>query len=235
MAFDPRAFHEANSPVPVLTRPEFLPIVASSALAAILIRKSSGRISGFVIEGPTAGGHNAPPRGSMKLTSDGEPVYGPRDVVDLATMRELGYPFWLAGGYGSRERFQEALAQGAAGVQVGTAFALCVESGLIPEVRRALIAKALAGQAKIRTDPVVSPAGFPFKVAQLEGSLSEEGVYRSRKRVCDLGFLREVYRRPDGSIGYRCPAESEASFVAKGGAVEDTAGRACLCNAPAPA
>lgn len=231
MAFDPRAFHEANSPVPVLTRPEFLPIVASSALAAILIRKSSGRISGFVIEGPTAGGHNAPPRGTMKLTPDGEPVYGPRDVVDLATMRELGYPFWLAGGYGSRERFQEALAQGAAGVQVGTAFALCVESGLIPEVRRALIAKALAGQAKIRTDPVVSPAGFPFKVAQLEGSLSEEGVYRSRKRVCDLGFLREVYRRPDGSIGYRCPAESEASFVAKGGAIEDTAGRACLCNA----
>lgn len=231
MVFDPRAFHEDGAPVPALKRPAFLPIVASSVLANILIKKSGGRVSGFVIEGPTAGGHNAPPRGQLVLSAEGEPVYGPRDVVDLAIMRDLGYPFWLAGGYGSRERFQEALAQGAAGIQVGTAFALCVESGLVPEVRRALISKALSGKAKVRTDPVISPTGFPFKVAQLEGSLSEEEVYRNRRRVCDLGFLREVYRRPDGTIGYRCPAESQTSFVAKGGAIEDTAGRACLCNA----
>lgn len=231
MTFDPRTFHEEDSPVPVLKRPAFLPIVASTVLASMLIRRSSGKIDGFVIEGPTAGGHNAPPRGAMKLTESGEPVYGPRDVVDLVAMKELGYPFWLAGGYGSRERFQEALANGAAGIQVGTAFALCVESGLIPEIRRALVAKALAGTAKVHTDPVVSSTGFPFKVAQLENSLSEKDVYLARKRVCDLGFLRELYRRPDGSIGYRCAAESVASYVAKGGTEADTVGRACLCNA----
>ena len=39
----------------------------------------------------------------------------------------LGLPFWLAGGYGSAEKLKEALAEGAAGIQVGTAFAFCDE------------------------------------------------------------------------------------------------------------
>ena len=26
-------------------------------------------------------------------------------------------------------------------------------------------------------------------------------------RVCDLGILRQLYKRPDGSVGYRCRAE----------------------------
>ena len=60
---------------------------------------------GFVVEGPIAGGHNAPPRGQLQLDERGEPVYGERDVVDLEQMQALGVPFWLAGAYGSRERF----------------------------------------------------------------------------------------------------------------------------------
>ncbi|MEZ6080571.1 MAG: hypothetical protein R3C56_34330 [Pirellulaceae bacterium] len=47
--------------------------------------------------GPTAGGHNAPPRGKLPLNERGEPVYGPRDAVDMAAIAELGLPFWLAG------------------------------------------------------------------------------------------------------------------------------------------
>jgi nitronate monooxygenase len=231
MEFDPRAFAEDGCSLTSLQKPAFVPIVASSVLATMFARKCGDSIAGFVVEGPTAGGHNAPPRGALKLTSEGEPVYGPRDVVDLAAMRELGHPFWLAGGYGSAGRLAEALAEGAAGVQVGTAFALCVESGLIPEVRHALISTALSGQARVRTDPTVSPTGFPFKVARLDGTLSERSVYDARRRVCDLGFLREAYRRSDGQIGFRCAAESEVSFVAKGGPKDDTVGRACLCNA----
>ena len=231
MAFDPRAFHEGGAALPPLQRPEFLPIVASVVLATMMVRRASGRLSGFIVEGPCAGGHNAPPRGPPKLSPAGEPIYGPRDVVDLAALKALGLPFWLAGGYSSRERLQSALAQGAAGIQVGTAFALCVESGLVPAVRRELVRKALAGQAKVRTDPLISPTGFPFKVAQLEGTLSEKAVYDQRRRVCDLGFLREAYRRENGSIGYRCPAEAESAYTAKGGAAADTVGRACLCNA----
>ena len=229
--FDPGAFREASDELPDLTRPKFLPIVSSATLATVLCRRAAGGIAGFVIEGPRAGGHNAPPRGQVTLSDDGQPVYGPRDSVDLAAIRELGLPFWLAGAYGSPERVREASDEGAAGVQVGTAFALCVESGLAADVRQTLISEALRGDARVLTDPDASPTGFPFKVAGLAGSLSESEVYEQRKRVCDLGFLREPYCREDGTIGYRCPAEPEAAYTAKGGKPEDTVGRKCLCNA----
>ena len=231
MTLDPAAFMEAGQPLPPLAKPAFLPIVSSGTLATMMVRRIKGDMAGFIIEGPLAGGHNAPPRGQMQFTADGQPVYGSRDVVDLAVFRELGLPFWLAGGYGSPEKIKEALALGASGVQVGTAFALCLESGLAPGIRRELAAKALAGKARVFTDPQASPTGFPFKVAELEGTLSDEAVYRLRKRVCDLGFLRELYRKPDGAIGYRCAAEPERAFLAKGGSAENLAGRKCLCNA----
>jgi nitronate monooxygenase len=228
--FDPAVYLAEVPGLAPLYRPDFLPIVSSDALAAILVRKSNGSIQGFVVEGPLAGGHNAPPRGLLQLTPDGQPIYGSRDSADLAALRKLGLPFWLAGSCGSPEGLQAALAQGAAGIQVGTAFALCVESGLVPEIRRSLIAKSLAGDAHVFTDPAASPTGFPFKVVQLEGSLSEASVYQQRRRICDLGFLREAYRKEDGSVGYRCPAEPEASFLAKGGKPEELIGRKCVCN-----
>src|SRR5690606_8860414 len=52
-----------------------------------------------------------------------------------------------------------------------------------------------------------------------------------RARVCDLGYLRTAYRTPDGRLGYRCAAEPVDTYVKKGGALEDTVGRKCLCNA----
>lgn len=227
--FDPALFIEGATP-PALLRPDFLPIISSDSLATMLLRRAGGSVEGFVIEGPLAGGHNAPPRGPLKLTEDGQPVYGARDVVNLEAMRKVGLPFWLGGAYGSPEKLREALAEGAAGVQVGTAFALCEESGLVPETRRALVRQALEGRAHVHTDPVVSPTGFPFKVARLEGSLSEAGVFAARRKFCDLGYLREAYVKEDGTVGYRCPAEPDAAFVAKGGDPADTAGRKCICN-----
>jgi nitronate monooxygenase len=230
LEFNPADFHETATPLDPLPRPVFLPIISSDALAGILYRKSNGPIDGFVIEGPLAGGHNAPPRGALSLTPSGEPIYGPRDLVDLKAMRELGLPFWLAGSYGSAKGLQAALKEGASGIQVGTAFALCVESGLTPDIRRALIRKALAGKARVFTDPLASPTGFPFKVAELEGTLSDPAIYKQRRRLCDLGFMRQAYQKEDGTIGYRCPAEPENVFVAKGGKLEETVGRKCLCN-----
>jgi len=105
-----------------------------------------------------------------------------------------------------------------------------VESGMTSDVRLALIRKALAGEGRAFTDPVASPTGFPFKVAQLEGTLSEASVYEQRRRVCEMGFLREAYRKDDGSVGFRCPAEPVAVYLAKGGKIEDTVGRKCICN-----
>jgi len=90
---------------------------------------------------------------------------------------------------------------------------------------------ATAAQADVFTDPLASPTGFPFKVANASGTLADASLYDSRKRVCDLGFLREAYRRDDGAVGFRCPAEPVDAYVAKGGAEARTAGRKCLCNA----
>jgi NAD(P)H-dependent flavin oxidoreductase YrpB (nitropropane dioxygenase family) len=93
--FDPAAF--CGGRAPILKRPYFLGIVASATLAITLARKSNGQVNGFVVEGETAGGHNAPPRGALQLNALGEPIYGPRDVADLEKIRELNLPFWLAG------------------------------------------------------------------------------------------------------------------------------------------
>lgn len=216
---------------PALTRPAFLAIVSSDVLAKTLLRKSNGRVDGFVVEGPRAGGHSAPPRGRMELSARGEPVYGERDRVDLEKIRALGRPFWIAGGCGSPEGLAEALAAGAAGVQVGSAFALCAESGLRADFRRTLLDQAIAGEVSVFNDPHASPTGFPFKVAALEGTLSEDAVYAARPRICDLGYLREAYRASDGSVGFRCPAEPVSVYVSKGGDEAETRGRKCVCNA----
>ena len=229
MRFDPQDY--AEGPLPVLERPRFLAIVSSNTLAATMLRRASGRVDGLIIESPTAGGHNAPPRGKGGLDATGQPVYGERDRVDVAELRRLGVPFWMAGGYGKAEKLREALDQGAAGVQVGTVFAFSEESGLRHDLKKMLVAQAAQGMAKVFTDPQASPTGFPFKVAQLAGTYSDQGVAAARTRVCDLGYLREAYWTEDGKIAYRCAAEPASSYVAKSGKIEDTYGRKCLCNA----
>jgi nitronate monooxygenase len=229
MQFDPAEY--AEGPLPILHRPQFLAIVSSNTLATTMLRRATGRVNGLILETPTAGGHNAPPRGKLQLNESGEPVYGVRDQVDIAGLRALGVPFWLAGGYGSAAKVREALDQGAAGVQVGTAFAFSEESALRPDLKASLLAQAMAGTGQVFTDPLASPTGFPFKVAQVEGSYSDAEVAAARPRICDLGYLRDPYATPDGNIGYRCAAEPVANFVAKGGKVEETVGRKCLCNA----
>jgi nitronate monooxygenase len=216
--------------VPALRRPRFVAIVASSTLATTLARKSTGRVDGFVVEGESAGGHNAPPRGPLQLSTRGEPVYGPRDVPDLDAIRDLGLPFWLAGSYGRPGGLAAAQALGATGIQVGTAFAFCEESGLDPSLKRRVLAMSRDGAVRAFTDPLASPTGFPFKVVPVPGSVAEPTTYDARERVCDLGYLRQPYRRADGGVGYRCPAEPVDDFVRKGGRLEDTRGRRCVCN-----
>ncbi len=166
----------------------------------------------------------------MRLNERGEPVYGERDRPDLAAMRAIGRPFWLAGSFGTPQRLREALEAGATGVQVGTAFAFCEESGLEPALRRHILDMARRGEIDVRTDPRASPAGFPFKVLHLPGSVSETAVYQQRSRVCDLGYLRHAYRRDDGTLGWRCPAEPIEAWTAKDGSFEETTGRKCVCN-----
>jgi NAD(P)H-dependent flavin oxidoreductase YrpB (nitropropane dioxygenase family) len=211
-------------------RPQLLAIVASHVLASYLARDRATRPDGFVVEGPVAGGHSAPPRGPLVLDEEGEPVYGLRDVVDLDKMALLGLPFWLAGGYASPALLQQSRRAGAAGVQVGSAFALCEESGLLASIKRAVIEHVLVADLPVRADPRASPTGFPFKVAELPGTVAEPPVYESRDRVCDAGYLRAPYHKQGAEIGYRCPAEPLPTYLRKGGKMAETVGRYCLCN-----
>jgi NAD(P)H-dependent flavin oxidoreductase YrpB (nitropropane dioxygenase family) len=216
--------------LPRLRRPKFLAIVSAHVLAAYLAREDSTRPDGFVIEGPTAGGHNAPPRGRLTLDEIGQPVYGPRDVADLDKVAAVGLPFWLAGSFGTPEQVSAALAAGATGVQVGTLFALSEESGFTETLRQELLSRLGSGTLEVFTDPLASPTSYPFKVASLPGTLSDSTVYAERPRLCDLGYLREPYETEDGGIGYRCPGEPVPLYLHKGGKIEDTVGRKCLCN-----
>jgi Dioxygenases related to 2-nitropropane dioxygenase len=163
----------------------------------------------------------------MQLNDRGEPIYGERDAVDLEKLKELGLPFWLAGGTGSPERLTEALASGAAGIQVGTLFAFAEESGFADHLKRDVLDHASRGEVDVITDPRASPTGYPFKVVSWPGD--EEAQPRQRK--CDLGYLRVAYRRDDGRTDYRCAAEPVEDYVRKGGLEADTVGRKCLCNA----
>lgn len=215
-----------------VTRPAFLAIVSSHVLAVMLATKIDTPPDGFIVEAPTAGGHNAPPRGKRQLNAAGEPVYGDRDVPDLTVIADLGLPFWLAGGAAHPDWVRHALELGATGVQVGTAFAYCEESGFDPDVKRRVLESSRQGEATVVTDPLASPSGFPFKVVQLDRTLSDPEVYEERTREpCEVGFLRSAYRTDEGTIGWRCPAEPVDTYVGKGGAADDTAGRKCLCNA----
>ncbi|MFI7542818.1 nitronate monooxygenase [Actinoplanes sp. NPDC049599] len=213
-----------------LRRPRLLAIVSSATLALYLARDEATRPDGFILEAAVAGGHSARPRGRLTLDDEGEPVYGPRDRLDLPKVAALGLPFWLAGGQAAPERLAAARAAGATGIQVGTAFALCRESGLADTLKQQLLSGAADETLVVHNDVRASPTGFPFKLVALPGTAADEQVYADRPRLCDLGYLRTPYRRDNGAVGYRCPAEPVAEYVRKGGAVEDTVGARCLCN-----
>ncbi|MBT3321435.1 MAG: nitronate monooxygenase [Anaerolineae bacterium] len=231
MDFDPKAvFSNVAEKVQNLLRPNFLPIISSVVLAKTLIRRSTGKVNGFVVEGHIAGGHNAPPRGKMQLDKNGEPIYGEKDTPKLDKIKELGLPFWLAGGFASPKRLKEAQDAGAEGIQAGTIFAFSNESGMTDKEKRDVIQKVVDEAAEVFTDPRVSPTGYPFKVVQMENTMSTPAIYEARPRLCDIGLLREAYKRDDGKVGYRCAAEPKDQYIKKSGKAEDAEGRGCLCN-----
>ncbi len=237
-AADPQAHQITFNPkdllpnlVTPMKRPLFFPVIASATLAAMLAKRCKGKIDGLIIEGPSAGGHNAPPRGPQKLTVEGEPLYGPRDDVKLDAIKKLNIPFYLAGSFGSPEKLTQALADGAAGVQVGSLFAFCNESGLRDDLKNNALQQCKQGSPSVFQDPVASPTGFPFQVLAIPDTLSDRDLYEKRDRICDLAYLREAYQRDNGSLGWRCPSEPTDAYLAKGGKLENTQGRKCLCNA----
>ena len=224
---DPACLVPEVKPLPC---PRFYPIISSDLLAGILFKKlPAGSVAGWIVEGWSAGGHNAPPR-NKGADEAHNPVYDARDTPDLARIAALGLPFYLAGGYGTPEKLQEALAAGAAGIQVGSLFSLADESGYPAAEKRALIGGIHRGELTIRTDGRASATGFPFKVVEMAGTLGIPDTYAQRARICDLGYLQQAYVDSRGHLQGRCAAEPVADYVRKGGDEADTHRRACLCN-----
>ncbi|EDY80827.1 hypothetical protein VDG1235_444 [Verrucomicrobiia bacterium DG1235] len=222
--FDPSV---VEADLPALNRPQFLAIISSHVLAMSLAR--SGGVDGFIVEGPIAGGHNAGPRG-WKYESHQDPVYGPKDQVDLDRVKSLGLPFWLAGGKDDPDSLAQAQELGAVGIQVGTAFAFCSDSGMNDSIRRRAIAYAIAGEVETRTEGRGSPTGYPFKTLDLPGTEGGRDPAIRQRQACAHGYLRTAYQKEDGQVGWRCAAEPEADYVRKGGDPADCEGRRCLCN-----
>ena len=226
IAFDPTPY----LPSTPLRRPKFVGIVSSHVLATALFKRSNGPVDGFVVERPSAGGHNAPPRGSYALDDHGSPIYGSRDEVDFGVIADLGVPFWIGGGVTTRADVLDALALGATGVQVGTLFAYCEESGMETGLRRHILADLQDRSLTVSTSVTASSTGYPFKVVDEIGTIAEPAVYEQRPRRCDLGYLREAYLDDSGATAYRCAAEPLTIYRRKGGHVEDALSTTCLCN-----
>ena len=235
--FDPRQVAGGKLTQKPLPRPAFLAIVSLENLVKALAQSQSGAPDGFIIEHHTAGGHNAGPQGPLVKDNLGQPVYGPSDEPNLQAIREVNLPFWLAGGYGSRQKLQQAIELGAKGVQVGSNFALAEESGMKPAFRTAILKRL---QKETEDAPLVyttlfSPTGFPFKVVQIEDTLADNEVYAARRRICDLGLLQQrglSQPAADGTrrLFQRCQAAPIEDFISKRGLPRNTEEKRCLCN-----
>jgi nitronate monooxygenase len=235
--FDPQSVADGNLARNPLRRPAFLAIVSLENGVKALAQSQSGPPDGFIIEHHTAGGHNAGPQGPVRQDSMGQPIYSAKDEPDVQAIRQVGLPFWLAGGYGSREKLQQALAAGATGVQVGSNFALAQESGMKSTYRTAILNELKKGtdDATLVRTTLWSPTGFPFKVVQLNDTVADEAVFAARRRVCDLGLLqRRGLTKPaaDGMrrLFQRCRAAPVSDFVSKRGLERNTKDQRCLCN-----
>ena len=120
--------------------------------------------------------------------------------MNIAELRALGVPFWLAGGYGSAAKLREALEQGAAGVQVGTAFAFSRESGMRPDLKNGSSPRPRPARARSLPIRWPRPPDFPSRWRSSKALRPNPSIYKERKRVCDLGYLREPYAASDGKI-----------------------------------
>ena len=77
------------------------------------------------------------------------------------------------------------------------AFAFCRESGLADHIKTDFLDQLQNDAVEVFTDPLASPTGFPFKVVKMDG-IDDCEIYDERPRICDLGYLRKAYLKPDG-------------------------------------
>lgn len=217
--------------------PHMIPILSNFAfpkrIYGIWQRDMGGaRPFAFVLENHRAGGHNAPPRDKV--------AFGANDELEsyFDKVVAMGVPVYVAGTFaqgGTREDLEYWIGRGAYGIQVGSRFALCNESGMREDLKARIIEGNVDLTTEVVTDHVLSPTGYPFKVVPLKGTLSDAEVYNARKRICNRAYLVSSTWEmlPDGTRRerYICPAMPPAQYQRLGGDPADLEGRICLCNA----
>jgi len=148
----------------------------------------------------------------------------------------MGIPTFVAGVGTSHEDYLYWIGLGAQGLQVGSRFALCRDSGMDPDTRDQIIAGNIAGTNVLETSCSDSPTGYPIKRLNLARTLSESEVRKYRHKICNLGYLRADHRvtQEDGTVRttYICPAMPRKQYLALGGVPTDETDQCvCLCNA----
>ena len=174
LRFDP---HEiVAKPLPTLRRPRFLAIVASATLAINLARRAGG-VDGFVVEGPTAGGHNAPPRGPLTL-ADGSPSTARATRSTSRGSASSGCPFWLAGSCATPERLRRARARRRRGHPGGDGLRLLRGVG-----HRSRAARSRPRRGSQRwSRRLHGPAGFAHRVPLQGGEARRDALRCGRLR-----------------------------------------------------
>ena len=171
-----------------------IPILSEARAIGLVLRKwlRKGRLpDAIVIEHPRyAGGH----LGAAKIEEVSDPRFDFGQVLPAAQrlfeeLRIAPIPLIVAGGINSPERVREALSLGAAGVQIGTPFAVTAESDAHPNFKRVL--------AEARPEDIVtfmSVAGLPARAVRtpwLAAYLEKEVILKARakqRRQCTLAW-----------------------------------------------
>ena len=154
----------------------------------------------------------------------GEPIYGPRDVPDLPAIAALGRPFWLAGSYGDPQRVLEALGGGRGRRAGGHGLRLLQRVGTGPgDSAAGDRVESSRLRCDVKTDPLASPTGFPFKVRgtgrlDLGGGRVSTAASRVRPGL-SAACLQEA---ADGTIGWRCGCGARRRVRAQGGQTSRT-------------
>lgn len=214
--------------------PHLIPILSNFAFPKRIMDVWHREFNGtkpfaFVLEHHRAGGHNAPPRNKES--------FGEQDDINTYYKKviDLGVPVYIAGAGDTCEDFLYWISKGAYGLQIGSRFALCDESGMRRDLKDRVLEQNGREDSEVQTSNRLSPTGYPFKYLPLPGTLSDSTVYDARKRVCNKGYLLQTHiiTLPDGTEKetYICAAMPEKQYDKLGGDLVEQEGRVCLCNA----
>lgn len=206
--FNPRVL--ASDAPSGLPQPQVLLVGDPAELLAAQVQAAGGPVAGVVLRQAT--GQSLPPE------------------EELSRLRALELPFWVGGLPATAASLAAVLAAGGAGLVVSTPFHYCEESELADDWKVEVFERSRQAPARLAVEFTPAPVGHRVPIARIEGSAIDEQEFARRERFCDVGFFRQLYRREDGSVGYRCPGETVACHLAKGGDPEAAAAQHCFCN-----